>query len=410
MSARTGNQLTHGRPRMKAKAVKSEFARLFVQGMTPMPKLSEGLDVWSDAYFEDRQDRADWWCAEERRTGSKPDLSQMPRKVWHTVDDLLSMEPVDWLIDGLVPRRGLAYLIGRDGVKKTFIALDMALCIVAGRPFHGHDVGWFSDSNVLFIAGEGAHSFGSRITAWCDHNGVTLDSRQKDRLLVRSSAVNLYATNEDFEQLLEMVAEREPDLIVIDTLQRSSAGAESNSARDMGMVTERADQIKRASNGGTVLVIAHTAKADLDTRGSSSIEDDADAVLHVKDKGGLVDIEVTKMKDGRSGDHLVLCAVGAAGSIALAVPGPAVADPLWSSSSPRSRVIGALRVLLPKGPATQTEIRDVCITDVTGTDVNRGTISREIAKLVTEGAVVAHGKSYLLVEGWVETTDREATP
>ncbi len=41
MSARTGNQLTHGRPRMKAKAVKSEFARLFVQGMTPMPKLSD---------------------------------------------------------------------------------------------------------------------------------------------------------------------------------------------------------------------------------------------------------------------------------------------------------------------------------------------------------------------------------
>lgn len=361
------------------------------------PDVADHPDVWGHGY-DDRircelQARADDWEAE---LGTS--------KVWHNIDDLLAMEPVDWLVEGLVPANGIGYLIGRDGTKKTFIALDMAMCLVTHRPFHGHRLGTYG--RVLFIAGEGAHSFGARIGVWCVHNGVTLKAWQKDQLLVRSAAVNLFAGGEEFDDLLALTTEHQPCLIVVDTLQRSSAGAESNSAMDMGIVTARIDALKRATNGGTVQVLAHTGKGDQDTRGSSSIEDDADFVLHVKDRGGQVDIEVTKQKDGPSGGHIILRPVEVAGSLALA-DGAEVAEPLWSSTSNRARIIGALRTLESKGPCSQSEIADVCETDEVRQKINRGTISREIAKLIGEGAVEVHGKQYAISEGWTEPNPQQ---
>ena len=55
-----------------------------------------------------------------------------------------------------------------------------------------------------------------------------------------------------------------PDLVVIDTLARSSAAGEANSATDMAQVLRRIDALKIAADGGTVLLVAHTDKGDND--------------------------------------------------------------------------------------------------------------------------------------------------
>lgn len=290
--------------------------------------------------------RVRWWLA--RHDGVPPvhpvTLEQhVTRAVWHDETGLDEMDPPSWLVDGLIPRTGLGYIIGRDGVKKTFFALDIAMSTITGTPFHGRALDEEAYWGAFFVAGEGVTSFRTRVAAW-------REARQRPRgeddapFRVRAGGVNLYKRDAGFLELLEMAKKHQPDLVVFDTLQRCAQGADQNSAADMAIVTASLDEVKHAT-GGVVIVIAHTDKGDNDARGSSSIEDDADFVIHLKDRDGVVEARVTKQKDGESGSTLRLVGEAHAGSIALvgADEAPAGREALVASS-PRLRIVNALRL------------------------------------------------------------------
>lgn len=235
-----------------------------------------------------------------------------PASMWHRVDALFERKPPAYLIDGLVPELSVGYITGRDGTYKTFLALDFALRLAcSGRP-------------VMYLAGEGANSFGNRINAWLDARGrgVSMDALRAN-LWVRDNTVNLFAQGWDYEDLIRRVSDVSPELVVVDTLARSASGADQNSAADMSVITEALDEIRRTASG-TVLVLAHTDKKDHDARGSSAIEDNADFVLHNKKKDGVVTVTVAKMKDGDAGGETVLEAKRFGPSIALVPPVPAL--------------------------------------------------------------------------------------
>lgn len=272
---------------------------------------------------------------------------------WATLDELAAVEPAPWLVDGLLPAAGLGYLIGRDGTGKTFAALDLALASLTGQPFHGRETS--ADGGVLFVAAEGAASFPARIAAWETHHRRALTSGERRALTIRTAAVNLFADGPDVAELIARCEAEAPSLVVFDTLRRCAGAADQNSAADMGVVTDVLERVKRAS-GGVVLVIAHTGKGDDDARGSSSIEDDADFVLHLKAKERTARLEVTKQKDGETGAVLALHPTRVAGSLVLADQPDPVMAVSWSSSDPRVRVTAALRELAPMGPATQSQV------------------------------------------------------
>ena len=94
---------------------------------------------------------------------------------------------------------------------------------------------------------------------------------------VRTAALNLHQPGPAFDHLVGHVAGGGYGLVVVDTLRRVSGAADGNSS-EMGLVVDSLDAIKRATDRGTVLTVAHTDKGDHDTRGFSGVEDDADVV------------------------------------------------------------------------------------------------------------------------------------
>lgn len=305
---------------------------------------------------------------------------------WASLAELMDQEAPGFLFAGVVPEHGLGYLTGRDGAYKTFVALDLAMHLVTDQEqWHGREIGadW---ADVVFVAGEGSHSFGKRISAWLTEHDVPLSDDLAERLRVRSGSVNLFTGGPAYDELLATVEQTKPALVVIDTLQTNSTGAESNSASDMGEVTARLQALKLASDG-TVLVLAHTGKSDLDARGSSSIEDDSDFVLHVKPTGTDLELKVTKQKDGDSGFVVPLKAVPAHGSVVIRQP--AEGDELDSSRSNRSRVLGAVKVITrAQRYATAAEVRATTKDDPTGLgEISRSHLYQVLGQLGDEGVL-----------------------
>ena len=228
------------------------------------------------------------------------------------LDDLPDPQP---LIDNIFNRHEYVILNGRDSTFKTFLALDWSLSLATGRTWQGHAV---EKGRVLYIAGEGAHGIAARVRAWEKAWHLEVDP---DRFTVRTAALNLHKPGPDFDHLLDVITNGEYDLVVIDTLRRVSGTADGNSS-DMGAVVDNIERIKRATADGSVLVLAHTAKDDKDSRGFSGIEDDAEVVWHIKRDETHLEVELRKNKDGADQRAIHLEARATHGSLILEGSGP----------------------------------------------------------------------------------------
>ena len=79
--------------------------------------------------------------------------------------------PINWLVSGIIEKEVLAILYGEPGCGKSFWALELALCIAFGIPFHGNPV---KQGAAIYVAGEGFNGLGRRIDAFERKHNVTL--------------------------------------------------------------------------------------------------------------------------------------------------------------------------------------------------------------------------------------------
>ncbi len=322
-----------------------------------------------------------------------PDLSQQQRSPFLDLDALLDMPEAGMLVEGLVPQGAYGLITGRDGTGKSFLAIDLALHVatLTSQWYGERPVDIVNYGRALYLVGEGVQSFGKRVQAWLDEHGV--ERPHKDDLVFRNGTVDLYGGGAAFDALLAKVQELEPDLIVIDTLARSSGAGEANSATDMSIVRGRIDMLRRASNGGTVLVVAHTTKSDTDARGSSVIEDDADFVLHVelKDDGHTQVVKVAKQKDGPSGHAVTLAVaqvqVDGGTTLVLREPGKGATPLVSPEDSTKNRILGVLLEQRSLDPKTQADL--TLTLKETGREVTRQAVGKALGVLVKEGSVLA---------------------
>ena len=85
----------------------------------------------------------------------------------------MAIEPVSFMIDGLLPKVGVSMVFGGSGVGKSFVALDMALSVAYGQEWHGKPV---VKGNVVYMAGEGYFGLGQRLAVWKgNQDGSRLD-------------------------------------------------------------------------------------------------------------------------------------------------------------------------------------------------------------------------------------------
>ena len=211
-----------------------------------------------------------------------------------TREQLASLPQPEPLITDTLEKRTVALLAGRRSSGKSFLALDWACCIATGKPWQAREV---SDPGpVLYIAAEGAHGLDQRVEAWeyAWRHKVT-------DLHVLPLPVNLFKGGVRVEELLTVITQDRPRLVVIDTWARSTVGGKENDNTDSTLAFERIDAIRRLDT--TVLVVAHTDKADSTTRGASALEDNVDTVYRIKDDAGVLELDRTKRKDGPESDH-----------------------------------------------------------------------------------------------------------
>jgi hypothetical protein len=219
-----------------------------------------------------------------------------------TDEDLQTRPNPTWLIDHHIPQDGVGILYGEPGAGKSFIALDMALTLAAqAKSWHGEEVKGADKGAVLYIAGEGAGDFKTRVAAWKKQNFMPDTYIPNDRFRAILDPLD-FRSEEDVKALIEAIREANlPKLcfVVIDTVARATPGADENSSMDMGLFIRACDAV-RVLTGAFVLAVHHPNKNG-GLRGSTALLGAADVVYRFDRKKGQFygRLKCEKMKAGR---------------------------------------------------------------------------------------------------------------
>lgn len=262
-------------------------------GIAP-PDAADDFDVWDE--IEHAEERSRW--------------------NFLSLDDVESLPPPRWLVPGVLTEGSLAAIYGAPESGKSFLAVDMSMAIAGGVDWHGRQV---ERGGVLYIAAEGAPGLGKRFRAWKVDRCA--QGRRFDLHLMRDD-LNLAAEKDGGVRAFAQAVTDELGplrLIVIDTLNQTAAGADENSAKDMGRYIASMKLLRNAT-GAAVVVVHHSGK-DLSKgmRGSTALLGAMDTTVEVEraSDGRSIKVAVRKQKDAereppmrfnmeKVGDSLVL--------------------------------------------------------------------------------------------------------
>lgn len=214
-------------------------------------------------------------------------------------DEFDQRPPVDWLVQGVLPRGALGYLIGEPGNGKTFVALDLAYSLATGRDWWGHEVA--ETGPVLYVAAEDDRGVQARARAWRSRfcGGQTTG---KVHFLTHAPQVGEPGS---FDALRLLVGVLQPVLVILDTQARVTRGLDENDSKAMGELIHQANQIQKL--GAAVLSVHHPARGGTVPRGSSAQEGAADVVvLCTMDDDKVLKVKNTKQKNAAEFEPLTL--------------------------------------------------------------------------------------------------------
>lgn len=198
---------------------------------------------------------------ERMQPGSGPHMGTVlpddPAEAWEamSIQQLIELPPPKWLVPQLIVE-GMNWLVGEQKIGKTFLALDAAMTLARSAP-------------VLYFAGEGVSGLGVRIQSWISYHQETPENFRVFPFVPKLNRPG------DPERFLATVEALQPKLVVIDTFARAMAGADENSAMEVGRFISMIDEARERA-GCSSLILHHPAKNGLGYRGSGAIAGAAD--------------------------------------------------------------------------------------------------------------------------------------
>jgi hypothetical protein len=216
--------------------------------------------------------------------------------------DLTSRPEARYLVKGALVQGSLIAIIAPPDVGKTFLSLDLALHVAAGKS-HWLGKKLLAAGPVLYVVAEGAGRFKLRYLAWKQAHKVIkpLPFNWLDQPVPLLDEKVCRA-------FIKQVAPLKPVLIKFDTLSRCLAGADENSAKDMGKAVEILDEL-RARTGACVSVLHHTKKNGTVERGSSVLRGAVDTILTLtedNDDPGVLTLKCERQKDAEPFEPIAL--------------------------------------------------------------------------------------------------------
>lgn len=207
------------------------------------------------------------------------------------LDAIPELEP---LIDGFLYLNSMARVIGPSGSMKSFVMLDFAGHIGAGRDWRGHRV---KQGLVIYLVAEGGGGIRKRVRAWEQFHGRRMTGVQ---FLPRP----VQATDDlGWAVLIEVCKRRSPSLVIFDTQARITVGVEENSAKEMGVIVQKLEDL-RAACGACVALVHHQGLNGEHGRGSTSVKGALQTELRVAKKGkGAEQTRITVSSDKQKDDE-----------------------------------------------------------------------------------------------------------
>lgn len=208
-----------------------------------------------------------------------------------------------YVVKGVILAGQMIVVYGESNSGKTFVMLDLALCVATGQPWRGRKV---RQGAVVYIALEGGNGAAARVEAWKLARWENPD-QAVPFFLVRAQ-VDLRNPEGQTEAVIEAVREAERlsgqpvALVVVDTLSRALAGGDENSSEDMGAVVINCDRI-RAETKAALAVVHHSGKDTAKgARGWSGLRAATDTELEVlapeeDDEDKVRTLKVRKQRD-----------------------------------------------------------------------------------------------------------------
>jgi hypothetical protein len=313
-----------------------------------------------------------------------PDAKPRPRRlaVVRSLDEILRLPPLAWLVRDLLPASGVGLLVGPPNVGKSALAVDFALRVACGQDWHGREV---RSGAVVFAAGEGVDGLGQRATAWLES---TAARPVHDLGFVTGlPALSCEAGRAEFAAILE---ERRPKLAVVDTI--AAHWADSEDKAEVVGPAMAALQALAARVGCLVLLLHHERKPSAQpvaggawaaVRGSGAWVGSADVVLSLSGTPDALVLTCTKQRDAERAKpvELALRAVDLAGGgrgviVTPRAPAASVVEPL-----PELRTRERLRAAMASAGARGLSHAEAC----QATGKSKSTASFHLARMVDDG-------------------------
>jgi hypothetical protein len=291
----------------------------------PEAAIPEGMTVMADPGNEPKQSKlirpfekaqvgfdpvlgANLTANQPLNVGTKQAIAALDLMPALRLSELAKLPKPAWLLDKHIPEDGISVVFGPSHSGKSFLVLDMGLCIAAGIPWLGYKT---KQGPVAYIYSE------QPADLYCRAQGWQIARRQAELpddfvSIPRAVLISDPAQLALFAVKLKLTfGARPPKLIVIDTLNRCYDG-EENSASDMGNFIRACDRLRAEFDGATVVIVHHTGKdEDRGSRGTSAMECAVDSMFQLKRpdiKGPALQLINTKVKRGKELDdqHLRL--------------------------------------------------------------------------------------------------------
>lgn len=180
----------------------------------------------------------------------------------------------DYIVKGVLYENSYALIYGFPGEGKTFVALDLAFHVAAGREWLSHRV---RQGTTLYLAYEGMGGMRKRAQALL-HNYGDNDVP----LYIDSAGYNLreLAGRQALGCLIAAMPEK-PSVIVFDTFARALCGGDENSAQDVGAFNTGVKALIDAT-GACVIILHHPPKTGGSARGSGALPGAVDVELCIE--------------------------------------------------------------------------------------------------------------------------------
>lgn len=215
-----------------------------------------------------------------------------------------------WLVQDMIELGGSAAFAGFSQSGKSFLMIELAFAVATGRKFWGRDV---MQGLVVYQTGEGDRGFMKRVQGYMQDKGI--EDPASVPMLILPKKINLFVDDKDTDTLIAEAKEWSEHydqplrMIVIDTFNKATRGANEISGLDMGKVIDRIERIAEECQC-TVMVVDHLS-AQGRFRGHGSKTGDLTNVLTVEmgdktDRNGrkIRRIKLDKNKDGENGGSI----------------------------------------------------------------------------------------------------------